>query len=68
MKMNRNKGISSPAAVLAILAFVLSPALSQEKAPAPVAHEEPEIVVSSKPMITCEASMTSMMPKGQLPQ
>jgi len=34
--MNRNKGISSPAAVLAILAFVLSPALSQEKAPAPV--------------------------------
>jgi VWFA-related protein len=34
--MNRNKGISAPAAVLAILAFVLSPALSQEKAPAPV--------------------------------
>jgi VWFA-related protein len=34
--MNRNKGISSPAVVLAILAFVLSPALSQEKAPAPV--------------------------------
>jgi hypothetical protein len=34
--MNSNKGISAPAAVLAILAFVLSPALSQEKAPVPV--------------------------------
>ncbi|MGD1009469.1 MAG: VWA domain-containing protein [Candidatus Aminicenantales bacterium] len=34
--MNRNKGISVPAAVLAVLAFVLSPALSQEKGPVPV--------------------------------
>lgn len=37
--MNQHKGISAPAvamAVLSVLAFVLSPALAQEKASAPV--------------------------------